>query len=166
LKYEIWEIPILASLLIFGGWVGVMVAVLNTGTLEVIQPGALPTGPIYNLIAVLSMILGVVLAHRALSSRKKGIVAMGVAATSLGALIRVVVMTGVNYLALPQPYPIGFSIPLQAVPGILVLTAIFNATLALYTVPVSYGIVKAITSRYRLTVAYPIVQTGLAAPST
>ncbi len=50
-------------------------------------------------------------------------------------------VTVINYFALQQPYPIGFSMPQEAVLAFLPLGAIFNAIVALYTIPIgNYGV--------------------------
>jgi hypothetical protein len=59
-------------------------------------------------------------------------------------------MSVVNYVALGQPYPFGYQYPEELVLGSLPLIAVFNATLALYTVPLGYSIANAIKSRLKL----------------
>ncbi|MDG6985453.1 MAG: hypothetical protein JRM73_01740 [Nitrososphaerota archaeon] len=145
LLYGVWEIPILLALLLLGLSGGTAVALLNALALEAINPGPLPTGPVYNVIAELSMFAGVLAAMKLAKGR--GTAVLGVAAVVLGAVARTVVMTVVNYLVLPQPYPIGFSIPQGAVLGFLVPIALFNASVALYVVPVALGIRRAVESR-------------------
>ncbi|MBI4257415.1 MAG: ECF transporter S component [Thaumarchaeota archaeon] len=155
LIYEIWEIPIVASFLVFGPSVGVTVAVLNFLALELI-PGILPIGPLYNLVAILSMLLGIRIGHRITVSARRRVSGVVAGATLLGGLVRVVLMTLMNATLLPLPYPLGFNIPSQALPGLLGLIGIFNATISLYTVPLSYGLVKAVSSRYRVGLAFPL----------
>lgn len=65
LIYQIWEIPIVAAFLLYGPKVGVTVSIVNTLALLVIFQGALPTGPLYNLAAVLSMLFGIYIVHKA-----------------------------------------------------------------------------------------------------
>ena len=147
LLYGVWEVPVLLALLLLGFRGGLVVAALNALALEFINPGGLPTGPLYNLFAEISTFCGVLVASRAASG--KGPFALVGSATALAAVFRTGVMTVVNGLVLPQPYPVGFSIPEAAVPGFLVLIAIFNASVTLYVVPTSYGIRNAIASRSR-----------------
>src|SRR3972149_7746783 len=59
LIYGLWEIPIVAAFLLISPAVGILVSLLNAGVLFGFFPGALPTGPFYNLIAIFSMMLGV-----------------------------------------------------------------------------------------------------------
>lgn len=157
LLYEVWEIPIVDALLIFGGNVAVSVAVLNTLTLIVIFPGALPTGPLYNLIAFLSMLLGVILGHKSGNALGRGRGTQVAAATLLGTISRVAVMTLLSAIVLPLPFPLGFNLPAQAILATLVVTGAFNTTVALYTVPLAYAVLNAISSRIS-SVAYPLTK--------
>jgi riboflavin transporter FmnP len=161
LIYEVWEVPILAAFLIFGAWVGILVAIVNLLSLIVIFPGIILTGPLYNLAAILATMLGIYLLHRTLTSAKKRVKVVVIGTTLFGALSRVLIMTIVNGLFLPMSPPIGFNVPFSALPNLLILIAIFNASLALYTIPLAYSILKAVASRYRLAVAYSIDDTSL-----
>jgi riboflavin transporter FmnP len=156
LTYQLWEVPIFSALLIFGAEVGVAVAVVNLVVLQVIFPGPLPSGPLYNLAAILATMLGVAPVHRLVSRLGRGVVMVTVAATAVGAASRVLVMTVVNGVFLPYGYPIGFNIPVAALPGILALIAVFNATLVVYTVPLSYAILRAVYTRFSFTPAYKV----------
>ena len=147
LLYGIWEIPVLLAFLLLGFGGGLAVAALNGLALEFINPGGLPTGPLYNLVAEVAMFAGVLAARRFMKGR--GTPALVFASTILGAVARTGVMTVVNWAVLPQPYPVGFSIPQAAVPGFLVLIGIFNATVCLYVIPVAFGASRAIFSRSR-----------------
>ena len=163
LFYEVWEVPILLAVIVMGFRDGTVVALLNTLMLEAYKPGPLPTGPVYNLIAQLSMFVGVVLVGRRGGAGRLGRGALVTAATGLGAVLRTGVMTVVNGLVLPQPYPLGFTIPNAAVPGLLVLIGIFNFTTVLYTVPLAYAGAVALESRYpRL---FESVRAGTVAPT-
>ncbi len=145
LIYQIWEIPIVASFLLFGPMIGVGVAIINTLMLFAVFPGALPTGPLYNLAAVLGTLLGIFIAlHlvRKVSFLRSETGAIA-SVTILGVLFRVGVMTMVNWLLLPYPPPVGYSMPQGAVIAWLPLIGFFNLTLALYTVPLGLLLAKA-----------------------
>jgi riboflavin transporter FmnP len=153
LFYEVWEIPILLAVLMLGFLDGATVAVLNTLLLEAYRPGALPVAPLYNLIAQLSMFAGVLPIHRVAVRRGWGYEKLVPAATLGGAALRTGVMTIVNAIILPLPFPVGFGSGLfpvtpAQVPGLLVPIGIFNFTVALYTIPLAYTLAKAIESRY------------------
>ena len=144
LIYQIWEIPIVASFLLFGPLIGVGVSIINTLMLLAVFPGALPTGPFYNLAAVLGMLLGVYVALRLVQKISILRSEAGVMAciTSMGVLFRVGVMTLVNWTLLPYPPPVGYSLPQNLTIAWLPLIGIFNFTLALYTLPLGHFLAK------------------------
>jgi riboflavin transporter FmnP len=157
LFFQLWEIPIVVAFLLIGPRTGIIVSTINTLILFAVFPGELPTGPLYNLAAVLAMLLGIYLPYR-LATRgcknenigtflKKHVLLLTVSATVLGATIRVLAMTVVNYFALQQTYPIGLGLPEPAVVAFLPLGALFNAIIAAYTVPVAIAITAAVASR-------------------
>lgn len=153
LYYELWEIPVVLGLLILGFWGGTTVAVVNAAVLEVVNPGSLPTGPLYNLVAELSMFVGIVAAQR-LGRRLAGrVAAITTIATLAGSVARTAAMTVVNYVVLPLPYPLGFGgfgVTAAEVPALLTLIGAFNFTLALYTVPVAFSLQRAVSRTLRL----------------
>lgn len=151
LIYQVWEIPIVAAFLLYGLRVGVPISIINTAVLLGVYPGELPTGPLYNLAAVLSMLFGIYLARRFLPARFGGSqeVTVSVIFTGVGTFFRVVFMTFVNWAFLPFPPPVGFGLPIEAVLAGLPLIGFFNATLALYTIPVGVFIAKVVGSRLK-----------------
>jgi riboflavin transporter FmnP len=156
LIYQIWEIPIVAAFLLFGPKIGVITSIINTLVLLVIFPGALPTGPLYNLAALLSMLMGIYIVHRvaSLSSRKVRGTTLMFFSTATGLTTRVGMMTLVNSTFLPQPPPIGFGIPTPALLAALPLIGFFNATLALYTIPLGYFLTRAVCSSMNIAAWY------------
>lgn len=148
LIYEFWEVPIVAVFLLYGFKPGVLVALVNTGILLAVFPGALPTGPLYNLAAVLAMLTGIYLTYK-LTRGKLNLKtpAKTVSLTAFSAAsLRTIVMTAVNLVCLPQPPPVGFALPFETLAAVLPLTAVFNATITLYTVPLGYLAAKTVTS--------------------
>lgn len=147
LKYQIWEIPIVTAFLLYDPLVGVSISVMNTIVLLGVYPGDLPTGPLYNLAAVLSMLLGIYIVHRLIvgrsSGRRKTILA--ISSTALGTILRVAIMSIVNLVFLRYPYPVGFDMPVEAITAMLPVIGFFNATLALYTIPIGYFLARAIS---------------------
>lgn len=148
LKYQIWEIPIVTAFLLLGPLVGGFIAVANTLMLFVVYPGDLPTGPLYNLAAVLGMLFGIYLIHKILVKRftKQNEAIVIIFSTMFGIILRVGIMTIINYTLLRYPSPVGYSIPEEGILTMLPLISIFNATLALYTIPVGHFIAKAVRS--------------------
>jgi len=147
LKYQIWEIPIVAAFLLFGPLVGVATSIINTIILLVVYPGDLPTGPLYNLAAVLSTLLGIYIIHGFASkyfSRRQETI-LTAFATAFGSIARVGIMTIVNWAFLRYPYPVGFNMPVEALTAMLPTIGLFNATLALYTIPLGYFVSRAVS---------------------
>jgi len=217
LIYQIWEIPIVAAFLLYGPKVGVTVAVINTLALLLIFTGELPTGPLYNLAAVLSMLFGIYVVHKiapvfkgkfvgvdsvefsvylmlialsivgafiqslwwifpgfvfgllltmaTIESQAESSARMGTSPTSstggrdvllvttstvVGAFARVIIMSIVNWTFLPFPPPVGFGLPQEVVIAMLPLVGVFNATLALYTIPIGHSIERVVGSRVKI----------------
>jgi len=148
LKYQIWEIPIVTAFLLYGPLVGVSTSVINTVILLGVYPGDLPIGPLYNLAAVVSTLLGIYIIHRFIVQRyigRKEKILDVVSSTTLAAILRVGIMSTVNWVFLQYPYPIGFSLPAEAIVAMLPLIGFFNATLVIYTIPISYFLARAIS---------------------
>jgi riboflavin transporter FmnP len=160
LIYQIWEIPIVAAFLLISPKFGVAISILNAMVLLVLFPGALLMGPFYNLIAVLSMLSGIYIAHRIftrgiLRERTKKVTLqletkLITLSTAIGIVFRVGAMSVVNYAMLRYPPPIGYSTPEAAIIASLPLIGLFNATLALYTIPLGHVIARAIKSTLKL----------------
>ena len=160
LYYQLWEIPIVIAFLAIGPKVGVAVTAMNTLILfAVFNPGA-NAGPLYNFIAVLAMLLGIYLPYRIAvrgckteklgSYLKQHVKILSITATVVGITTRVLITTVVNYFALQQPYPIGFSYTPQGALLFLPLSALFNATVAVYTIPIGIALSIVVLSRFNL----------------
>lgn len=149
--YRVYEIPIVVAFLLFGFKVGVSVSILNLlGQIVFFPvPGGIAAYP-FGLIAILVMISGVYLAN---ILTKKGISPTGtrearriiIYSTTLAIVLRVLIMTLLDYnllyhvllpLALGRTFTESFIIAL--VPSMVV----FNATVPLYTIPISYFVAK------------------------
>ena len=141
LTYEIWEIPIVAAFLLFGFSVAIPVACMNFLIL-LMFPGVILAGPLYNLIALLSMLGGVAVALKISKRFSKSEYHQVIFATLLGTLLRVVVMTPVNAILLQFSAPLGFGLPEAAAFGLLPAIAFFNGTVALYTIPVAFIVAR------------------------
>jgi len=146
LIYQIWEIPIVAAYLLFGPRVGVGIAIINTIVLLAVFPGALPTGPLYNLAAVLSMLFGIYVALRFVkkSFKIQSKALLIASSTALGIVLRVGIMTIVNWSLLRYPPPVGYSLPEGALIAMLPIIGVFNFTLALYTVPLGHFLARVV----------------------
>jgi riboflavin transporter FmnP len=160
LVYQIWEIPIVAAFLLVGPKSGLAITALNAVVLLAIFQGASPLGPIYNLAAIFSMLGGIYLAQVLFSKRfstqdvpggkRKYNTSMAIAYTALGITFRTAIMAIVNYSTLRFAPPIGYSLPQAAIVSYWVpVTSIFNATLALYTIPIGYFIAEIVKRNFR-----------------
>jgi riboflavin transporter FmnP len=152
LIYGLWEIPIVVAFLLITPASAIAISILNSVVLFAFFPGPLPTGPFYNLIAIFSTLLGLYVAQKFIKhepSEQKNVLKIAVASTGLGIVLRVVVMTVVNYVTLQQPYPIGFELEEIAVIASLPLTAVFNGTVVLYTIPIGEFIANIVKSRLK-----------------
>jgi riboflavin transporter FmnP len=153
LIYGLWEIPIVAAFLLISPASAIVITLLNSAVLFAFFPGPLPTGPFYNLIAIFSTLLGLYIARKFInreSNYQQKVLKIAAASTILGIVLRVAVMTLVNYVTLQQPYPIGFELDEIAVLVSLPLTALFNGTVVLYTIPMGEFIAHVVKSRLKL----------------
>jgi hypothetical protein len=69
---------------------------------------------------------------------------ISISATVLGIVLRVLVTTVSNYYLLQLTFPFGFSYTPQAALLFLPLSVLFNATVALYTIPTALVVTIAI----------------------
>jgi riboflavin transporter FmnP len=159
LLYQLWEIPIVFVFLAIGIVPGLIVVGINTGILLVYYPGAILLGPIYNLLAILAMILGIFIPYLLITHRhkenkqtalKQHATLIIVSATALGILLRLAVTSFTNYVLIQQAPPVGLSYPPEAALAFLPLSALFNSTVALYTIPVAIAITIAVASKIKL----------------
>ncbi len=160
LFFQLWEIPIAIAFLVIGVRSGIAVAAINTLLLMVVFQGELPTGPLYNFIAVMAMLAGIYLPYKIATRKCKTenlseylhnhLKIIIIAATASGIAIRIIITTIVNYFALQQPYPIGFGLPQIDTVIFLPAGALFNAIVAAYTVPIAIIITAAIASRVKI----------------
>ena len=161
LYYQIWEIPIVVAFLILGAVAGLITSAINTLILTVYFTGGFsPLGPVYNLVAILSMMVGIYVPYLILTRGckaenlsdllKRHAKMITISATILGIVLRVAVTSVVNYFTLQQPSPVGFSYKQGAALAFLPLGAFFNTTVALYTIPVAFAIAIPVFSRFKL----------------
>lgn len=156
LFYELWEIPIVAVLLIYGVYSAFTVSLVNTIILLLVFPGALPTGPLYNFIAIIVTLAAVSAGHRLARAGGFRLGRLVSVATGLAMLVRASVMVAVNFILLPMPAPLGYQIPQLATLPLLPLIAFFNATVVLYSVPAGYAVIKAVSTRFQTKMEYQI----------
>jgi riboflavin transporter FmnP len=153
LIYGLWEIPIVAAFILISHASGIVISLLNAVVLFAFFPGPLPTGPFYNLLALFSTLLGLYIARRFINregAHHQTVIKIAAASTILGIILRVAVMTVVNYFTLQQPYPIGFEMSEMAALAFLPAGALFNGTVVLYSLPMGEFIANVIKSRLKL----------------
>ena len=153
LIYGLWEIPIVAAFILISPTSAILIALLNAAVLFAFFPGPLPAGPLYNLIALFSMLLGLYIARKFINhedTHQQNVIKIAAASTILGIILRVAVMTLANYITLRQPYPIGFELNELAILAFLPEGAFFNGTVVLYTIPMGEFIAKVVRSRFSL----------------
>ena len=145
LIYQIWEIPLVAAFFLFGTQTFLFATGINTIVLLLFYPGSLPLGPIYNMAAVLSMMTGVGLIKILLDRHPlRNLAITATLYTSFGIAARTAVMSLVNYVVQRYPSPVGFSLSESEILVAIPLIAVFNATLALYTIPIGYSVAKTV----------------------
>lgn len=160
LYYQIWEIPIVAACALISFRSSVAIALTNMIILIAVFPGSLITGPFYNLLAILSMLLGIYTAYKLFNLKdnsnkttkitlKKQTIQI-TAATTLGVVFRAGLMTVVNYAVLRYEPPIGYAMPEAAIVAAIPLIALFNSTLALYTIPIGHIVANAVKRNLKL----------------
>jgi hypothetical protein len=106
------------------------------------------------------MLLGIYLAHllffKRISNKEKFDTqwkyntTLAVAYTGFGIAFRVIIMGIVNFVTLGVPPPVGYALPQPIIISYYVpVSCIFNATLALYTIPLGYFIAVVIKRNLR-----------------
>jgi hypothetical protein len=104
----------------------------------------------YNLAAILSMLLGIGLMKIITNKYSpKNDVAVATLYTASGVALRTAFMTFINYMLLRYPPPVGYGLPEGAVVAYIPFIVVFNATLALYTVPVGYSLARIVQSNVK-----------------
>ena len=73
-------------------------------------------------------------------------------ATVTGGVTRFALMSIINYTFLRFDPPIGFGIPGDALAAMLPVIGFFNVTIALYTIPIAYGIARAVSLNMKIPV--------------
>ena len=155
LIYNIWEIAIIAAFLLMGFKSGISIAILNSVFLFAVYPG--PSNSIFaigNSVAVTSMMIGIYVANRFTRKNRQEersfVVRKITFSTILAMLLRVVVMAPIMFAILhygilvpkiPDSITIAIVLPIQAV---------FNITIALYSIPVGFFVAKVISRNLKL----------------
>jgi hypothetical protein len=124
---------------------------INFIILMLFFPGYSILGPVYWLTAFLSMMAGIGLIKILHDKHAlKNVTITAALYTAFGVAFRTVVMILVNYSVLRYSPPVGISAPqLTIVTYYVPQIAFFNATLALYTIPISFSIAQIVGRNIR-----------------
>ena len=155
LIYNIWEIAIIAAFLLMGFKSGISIAVLNSLFLFAVYPG--PSNSIFavgNSVAASSMMVGIYIANRFTRKnrpKEKPFGARKIALSIiLAMLLRIVVMAPIMFAILH------FGILAPKIPDSLIVTivlpiqAVFNITIALYTIPSGFLLAKVVSRNLKV----------------
>lgn len=143
ISYQIWEIPVVAAFLLIGPGSGVSIALINAAVSLSFSPSYITVG---DLVACLSVLLGIYLAYRLITrkvkqgkplSERKSVMFY----TALGIVFRTLIMAIFDYILLRYPV-VGFSLPESVIIAIMPPIALFNMTEPLYVIPLGYLISK------------------------
>jgi riboflavin transporter FmnP len=157
--YRVYEIPIVVAFLLFGPKIGTSVTVLNLFGQMVFfpVPGGIVAYP-FGLIAILVMMLGVYSANMLIKRRflsastlREGRIVLYL--TVLGVVFRTVIMPFLDFVLLYHfllPLALGRSFTEVYMVGLIPGMIVFNATVPLYTIPISYFVAKRVNKSLRL----------------
>jgi riboflavin transporter FmnP len=155
LIYNIWEIAIIAAFLLMGFKSGISIAILNSVFLFAVYPG--PSNSIFaigNTVAASSMMVGIYIANRVTRKNSQEEKSFGIRkialSTILAMLLRVVVMAPIMFAILHYGIlapKISDSIIITIV---LPIQAVFNITIALYTIPVGFFVAKVVSRNLKV----------------
>ncbi len=125
LKFELWEIPVYFAFYFFGFRTALLTEVVVYAVIQT-HPTTILFAPVYNLVAVLTTLVGL----RLTAGIPKYSKPIGVGASSA---LRAAVMAGFNYVFIQLPIPFGFSFPAKEVVPLLLPIAIFNVIVTIYS---------------------------------
>jgi hypothetical protein len=165
--YRVYEIPIVVAFLLFGPKIGTSVTVLTVFGQIVFFP--VPAGLVaypFGLIAILTMMFGVYLANAFIkprfpagSTHSAGRIIVYL--TAFGVVFRAAIMPFLDFGVLYHfliPVAIGRTFTEAYMAGLLPGMVAFNATVPLYTIPISYFVAKRINKSLRLSSSQQGVQ--------
>jgi riboflavin transporter FmnP len=158
LIYNIWEVAIIAAFLLMGFKSGISVAILNSMFLFAVYPGpSSPSNSIFYLgttVSVSSMMVGIYVSNRFTRKNNQEVRSFGVRkitlSTILAMLLRVVTMAPIMFAILHYGILVP-KIPDSAIIAIVLpLQAIFNITIALYTIPVGFLLARVVSRNLKI----------------
>ena len=158
--YKLFQIPIVVAFLFLGPRYGVTIAFLNMIAIEAISGAETAfLGPLYALLITLTMLLGVYISskyftHKTGSSEGNFDAKPAALSTAIGVISRALLLLPVDYVFLSTVWSVasGMSITeanayvITIMPGII----LFNITVPLYVIPVSYYITKKLSKSFKI----------------
>ena len=158
-NYRIYEIPIVVAFLLFGPKIGVSVTVLNViGQLFLFPvPGGLVAYP-FGLIAILVMMLGVYFANILVKGRVSSASNFHqgrtvIYLTIFGVVFRTLIMPIMDFFVLYHvllPLILGRTFAETYMVGLIPGMIVFNATVPLYTIPISCFVAKRVNKSLKM----------------
>jgi hypothetical protein len=154
LWFQIWEIPVVAALFLVGFKPAVGIALLNALILQAVSPGVSFNQPIANLVAILSTLIAVYLAHRLITRKTLEEVSFPerkliISSTTLGIVLRLAIM-------LPYTYIQATLLVQSNMLAIFPLVGVYDAIVVLYTVPLGYLVAKMVNKNLKLPTKYAL----------
>jgi riboflavin transporter FmnP len=145
LAYTVSEIPIVVVLFLAGYKAGVTAGLISSLAALAFSPTYIV---VWGIVAGLSMLTGVYLGYRLAArnvaqEKTPSTMKTVIFCTAGGIIFRTVIMAIQNYALLRYPV-IGLELPESVIVAIMPPIALFNITLVLYVVPISYFIAKTI----------------------
>lgn len=157
--YYVFEIPIVTAFLLFGFKSGVSVAILNGIGRMVLLPGPLGFFMIpWSVVVTSSTLLGVYLGHVLLRRRVSSAnTLLGrrpiMYFTGLGVLSRALIMSFLDYTVFYRvllPFVLARSFSDAYIVALMPGIVLFNVTLPLYTIPISYLLAKTVNRNLKV----------------
>ena len=157
--YYFWEIPIVVAFLLFGFRIAISIAVLNAVARLVFFPGPAPLlGFIISFFPLLTMLLGVHLAHKLIQHRvsKEKLISTARATvyfTALGVAVRAGIMPFIDYAQYHTLFPLflGRDFSEAFILGLMPGIVMFNILVPLYGVSVGYLVAKTVNTSLKIT---------------
>jgi riboflavin transporter FmnP len=158
--YKLFQIPIVVAFLFLGPRYGVTIAFLNMIAVEAISGSETAfIGPPYALLITLTMLLGVYISSKYFARKtgsSEGIFDAKPAAlsTAIGVISRALILLPVDYVFLSTVWSIGSGMSMAEanayviaiMPGII----LFNITIPLYVIPISYYVAKKLSKSFKI----------------
>jgi riboflavin transporter FmnP len=157
--YRIYEIPMVVAFMLFGARIGIAVTILNLFGQIFFFP--VPVGFVgypFGVLAVITMMLGVYLGNMLVRHRikSKNFIAENsviLYLTAIGVAFRATIMPLLDYglfYHFLMPIALGRTFTEEYLIGLVPSMVIFNVTVPLYTIPISYVIARKVAGTFKM----------------